>query len=58
MNTVLDVGDGTGFLTKADAKMARKVIALDFVKAMIDNATSKLFVMKFVPILLATRTKP
>ncbi len=41
-DTVLDVGAGTGFLTEAAAKVARKVIALDFSKSMTDEATSKL----------------
>ncbi len=47
-NTVLGVGDRTSFLIESPAKMARKVIALNFFKVMIDNATSKLFIMKFV----------
>jgi ubiquinone/menaquinone biosynthesis C-methylase UbiE len=33
-DTVLDVGAGTGFLTEGAAKIARKVIALDFSEAM------------------------
>ncbi len=32
-DTVLDVGAGTGFLTQAAAKIAQKVIALDFSEA-------------------------
>jgi ubiquinone/menaquinone biosynthesis C-methylase UbiE len=41
-NTVLDVGAGTGFLTEGAAKIARKVIALDFSEAMITEARTKL----------------
>jgi ubiquinone/menaquinone biosynthesis C-methylase UbiE len=41
-DTVLDVGAGTGFLTEAAAKIARKVIALDFSRGMSDEAISKL----------------
>src|SRR5438034_9926080 len=33
-DTVLDVGAGTGFLTEGAAKIARKVIAIDFSEAM------------------------
>ncbi len=41
-NTVLDVGAGTGFLTEGAAKIARKVIALDFSEAMMNEARGKL----------------
>jgi ubiquinone/menaquinone biosynthesis C-methylase UbiE len=41
-HTVLDVGAGTGFLTEGAAKIARKVIALDFSEAMMDEARAKL----------------
>jgi ubiquinone/menaquinone biosynthesis C-methylase UbiE len=41
-NTVLDVGAGTGFLTEGAAKIARKVIALDFSEAMMSEARVKL----------------
>jgi ubiquinone/menaquinone biosynthesis C-methylase UbiE len=41
-NTVLDVGAGTGFLTEGAAKIARKVIALDFSEAMMSEARAKL----------------
>ncbi len=41
-DTVLDVGAGTGFLTEGAAKLARKVIALDFSPSMTDQALSKL----------------
>lgn len=41
-DVVLDVGAGTGFLTEAAAKIARKVIALDFSKAMTDESRAKL----------------
>ncbi len=41
-DTVLDVGAGTGFLTEAAAKVAGKVVALDFSKSMTDEAGSKL----------------
>jgi ubiquinone/menaquinone biosynthesis C-methylase UbiE len=41
-HTVLDVGSGTGFLTEGAAKIARKVIALDFSEAMMDEAREKL----------------
>ena len=41
-NTVLDVGAGTGFLTEGAAKIARKVIALDFSETMLSEARSKL----------------
>src|SRR5437667_12387333 len=40
--TVLDVGAGTGFLTEAASKKARKVIALDFSESMIAEARTKL----------------
>jgi ubiquinone/menaquinone biosynthesis C-methylase UbiE len=41
-STVLDVGAGTGFLTEGAAKIARKVIALDFSEAMMGEARAKL----------------
>lgn len=41
-NTVLDVGAGTGFLTEGAAKIARKVIALDFSEPMMSEARAKL----------------
>ncbi len=41
-DTVLDVGAGTGFLTEAAAKLAKKVIALDFSINMTNEATAKL----------------
>jgi len=41
-STVLDVGAGTGFLTEGAAKIARKVIALDFSEAMMSEARAKL----------------
>ena len=41
-DTVLDVGAGTGFLTEGAAKIARKVIALDFSEAMTDESRAKL----------------
>jgi ubiquinone/menaquinone biosynthesis C-methylase UbiE len=41
-DTVLDVGAGTGFLTEAAAKVASKVIALDFSRAMSEGAIAKL----------------
>ena len=41
-DTVLDVGAGTGFLTEGAAKIARKVIALDFSEAMTDESRVKL----------------
>jgi ubiquinone/menaquinone biosynthesis C-methylase UbiE len=41
-NTVLDVGAGTGFLTEGAAKIARKVIALDFSEAMTGESRAKL----------------
>lgn len=41
-DTVLDVGAGTGFLTEAAAKLASKVITLDFSRGMSDEAISKL----------------
>jgi ubiquinone/menaquinone biosynthesis C-methylase UbiE len=41
-DTVLDVGAGTGFLTEAAAMVARKVIALDFSRAMSDESIAKL----------------
>src|SRR5712691_8808182 len=41
-DTVLDVGAGTGFLTEGAAKIARKVIALDFSEAMTGESRAKL----------------
>ena len=41
-HTVLDVGAGTGFLTEGAAKIARKVVALGFSEAMMDEARAKL----------------
>ena len=41
-DTVLDVGAGTGFLTEAAAKLASKVIALDFSRGMSDEAIAKM----------------
>ena len=41
-DTVLDVGGGTGFLTEAAAKLASKVVALDFSKGMSDEAIAKI----------------
>jgi len=41
-DTVLDVGAGTGFLTQAAAKIAQKVIALDFSEAMTAESRGKL----------------
>jgi len=41
-DTVLDVGAGTGFLTEGAAKIARKVIALDFSEAMTGESRLKL----------------
>src|SRR5215471_5554115 len=41
-DTVLDVGAGTGFLTEAAARIASKVIALDFSKGMSDEAIAKM----------------
>lgn len=41
-DTVLDVGAGTGFLTEAAAKIAAKVIALDFSRAMSEEAIAKM----------------
>ena len=41
-DSVLDVGAGTGFLTEAAAKLASKVIALDFSREMSDEAISKM----------------
>ena len=41
-DTVLDVGPGTGFLTEGAAKIARKVIALDFSEAMTGESRVKL----------------
>ncbi len=41
-HTVLDVGTGTGFLAEGAAKIARKVIALDFSEAMLSEARAKL----------------
>ena len=40
-DTVLDVGAGTGFLTEGAAKIARRVIALDFSQAMTDESRAK-----------------
>src|SRR6266566_484954 len=39
---VLDVGAGTGFLTEGAAKIARKVIAIDFSEAMTGESRVKL----------------
>src|SRR6266568_4606132 len=39
---VLDVGAGTGFLTEAAAKIAAKVIALDFSRGMSEEAIAKM----------------
>ena len=41
-DTVLDVGAGTGFLTEGAAKIARKVIAIDFSESMTGEARAKL----------------
>src|SRR3989442_10001027 len=41
-DTVLDVGAGTGFLTEGAAKIARKVIALDFSETMTGESRMKL----------------
>jgi len=41
-DTALDVGSGTGFLTEGAAKIARKVIALDFSEAMTGESRVKL----------------
>jgi len=41
-DTVLDVGPGTGFLTEAAAKIASKVIALDFSRGMSEEAIAKM----------------
>ena len=41
-DTVLDVGAGTGFLTKAAAEVALKVIALDFSRGMSEEAIAKM----------------
>jgi ubiquinone/menaquinone biosynthesis C-methylase UbiE len=41
-DTVLDVGAGTGFLTGGAAKIARRVIALDFSEAMTGESRVKL----------------
>jgi ubiquinone/menaquinone biosynthesis C-methylase UbiE len=41
-HTVLDVGAGTGFLTVGAAKLARRVIALDFSDSMLEEARTKL----------------
>jgi ubiquinone/menaquinone biosynthesis C-methylase UbiE len=41
-DTVLDVGAGTGFLTEAAAKIALKVIALDFSRGMSEEAIAKM----------------
>ncbi len=40
-DTVLDVGTGTGFLAEAAATVARKVVALDFSRSMMDEARAK-----------------
>ncbi len=40
-HTVLDVGAGTGFLTEAAARKARRVIALDFSESMLGEARNK-----------------
>src|SRR5213083_516823 len=40
--TVLDVGSGTGFLTQAASRKARKVIALDLSDSMIAETRAKL----------------
>ena len=42
LDTVLDAGAGTGYLTEAAAKRARSVIALDFSKSMTDQARGKI----------------
>ena len=41
-DAVLDVGAGAGFLTSEAAKIARRVIALDFSQAMTNEALSKM----------------
>jgi ubiquinone/menaquinone biosynthesis C-methylase UbiE len=41
-DTVLDVGAGTGFLTEGAAKIASKVIALDFSRGMSEEAIAKI----------------
>lgn len=41
-DTVLDVGAGTGYLTEASAKVAGKVIALDFSNSMTSEARAKM----------------
>ncbi|OLE91179.1 MAG: hypothetical protein AUF79_06115 [Crenarchaeota archaeon 13_1_20CM_2_51_8] len=41
-DTVLDVGSGTGFLTEAVAKIAAKIIALDFSRGMSEEAIAKM----------------
>ena len=41
-DTVLDIGAGTGFLTEAAAKIASKVIALDFSRGMGYEAIAKM----------------
>ncbi len=41
-DSVLDVGAGTGFLTLEAAKIAQRVIALDFSQAMTEKALSKI----------------
>jgi ubiquinone/menaquinone biosynthesis C-methylase UbiE len=41
-DTVLDVGAGTGFLTEGAAKIAQRVVALDFSEAMMGEARTKL----------------
>jgi len=40
--TVLDIGAGTGFLTESAAKIALKVIALDFSRKMSEEAIAKI----------------
>src|SRR3989442_13057370 len=41
-DTVLDVGDVTGFLTEATSMITRKVIAVGFSRGMRDEANAKL----------------
>jgi ubiquinone/menaquinone biosynthesis C-methylase UbiE len=41
-HTVLDIGAGTGFLTVGAAKLASRVIAMDFSDSMLDEARTKL----------------
>ncbi len=40
-DVVLDVGTGTGFLAEGAARVARKVVALDFSDSMMDEAKAK-----------------